>query len=555
MQGLLPAAEISALEEHLDRCERCAGLVIELAEVLVPGGAAAPSRTIGRYRLLEALGSGAMGAVYAAYDAELDRRVALKLLRPDTGADREAARERLLAEARALARLQHPNVVAVHDAGREGDEVYVAMELVAGRTLGDWIAAEGPTWQRTVRAHLEAARGLAAAHRAGLVHRDVKPRNLLVGDGGRVRVADFGLAGAEREPGVAGTPAYMAPEQHAGAPADARSDQFGLAVSLYEALHGHRPFAGDSGAEVARSARAGVIRGPGHRAVPGRVLRVVVRALSAAPDDRFRTMDDFADALEGAIGAGRRRELISAAAIAGAAVVVVVPVLWWATSRDDEAPGPVVVAEHVARPASIADAETATAQLDRAQRLLDRGDGAGCLEALAAAASLTVPGVQQKLIEHTRALCTMRAGDCDAGQAALRGWFTRWEAPPGGDEPMRSLAAVYCQPEDAEGAERLLRAVSQANLAAKDGRCARAEELARMARAVAGEADRLSGNPYTSTILTAGCRARAGDCEAAWALWLEAYRFQFATDLAPAELEATARQTFGAAHASCAADP
>jgi serine/threonine protein kinase len=206
--------------------------------------------------VLDRIGAGGMGVVYAAYDPELDRRVALKLLRPDRfGSD--ADRLRLLREAQALARLADPHVVSVYDTGTFGDRVFVAVELVEGETLRQWLGglrAAPRSWREVLARFLPAGRGLAAAHAAGLVHRDFKPENVLLGRDGRVRVADFGLAEAAPEPGgklaalpaewglVLGTPAYMAPEQLRGIAVDARSDQFSFCVALFEALYG-RPSA------------------------------------------------------------------------------------------------------------------------------------------------------------------------------------------------------------------------------------------------------------------------------------------------------------------------
>jgi serine/threonine protein kinase len=159
-----------------------------------------PAR-IGRFLVIRALGSGGMGIVVEAFDAELDRRVALKLLRARDGAPSSHAR--LLREAQAMARLSHPNVVQVHDVGTVGAQVFIAMELVVGQTLASWQAAGKHEWRAIVRMYLEAGRGLAAAHAAGLVHRDFKPDNVLVGRDGRVRVADFGLAREDRDPEAA----------------------------------------------------------------------------------------------------------------------------------------------------------------------------------------------------------------------------------------------------------------------------------------------------------------------------------------------------------------
>jgi len=281
---------------------------------------------VSRYVILHLLGQGGMGVVYAGYDPELDRKVALKLLRPDR-ARGEAARLRLLGEAQAIARLSHPNVVAVFDAGSFGDQVFLAMELVPGRTLREWLDAGSRSWREVAALFLGAGRGLAAAHAAGLVHRDFKPENVLLGDDGRVRVVDFGLArpagieAAEDDPGVIrGTPAYMAPEQLCGGPADARSDQYGFCVALWEALYGVRP--GAAAGSAAGGQRAS-------RRVPPWLRQALERGLSTDPADRHSSMD----ALLAVLGRDPwllRRRLLAAAAVllvAGAAGIA------WQRSR------------------------------------------------------------------------------------------------------------------------------------------------------------------------------------------------------------------------------
>jgi tetratricopeptide (TPR) repeat protein/predicted Ser/Thr protein kinase len=301
---------------------------------------------VGRYVILDRIGSGGMGVVYAAYDPELDRRVALKLLRPDRFTH-EAGRSRLLREAQALARLTHPNVVAVHDAGTFGDRVFVAMELVEGETLRQWLEAGTRSWREALDHLLPAGRGLAAAHAAGLVHRDFKPENVLLGRDGRVRVVDFGLAkaladAAEMPPEdaaetgsggeplspltewgvVLGTPAYMAPEQLRGIAADARSDQFSFCVALYEALYGQRPFAGQGPREIAEAVLRGEPReAPAGSRVPGWLREVVYRGLKADPRERYPSMDDLLQDLERDPSAVRRRWLLAAAIVLVAGAV------------------------------------------------------------------------------------------------------------------------------------------------------------------------------------------------------------------------------------------
>ncbi|MFP2913145.1 protein kinase domain-containing protein, partial [Pyxidicoccus sp. 3LFB2] len=299
LEGLLPEEQRTRVLAHVEGCEPCQEHVAMgtsstegLTDVADERPPLSQGSTLARYVVLERIGRGAMGDVYAAYDPELDRQVALKLLRPE-GRHLEELRSRLLREAQALARLAHPNVVTVHDVGVAGDCLFLALELVEGTTLAEWLKA--PRAQGEVlRVFRDAGLGLAAAHAAGLVHRDFKPSNVLVGQDGRVRVTDFGLArpsnrglrpraasASPRAPNgpapltrtgvLVGTPAYMAPEQQQGQGVDALSDQFSFCVALYEALHGVRPFEGLNLEELARAAREGRIRAPERDAkVPAR---------------------------------------------------------------------------------------------------------------------------------------------------------------------------------------------------------------------------------------------------------------------------------------------
>ena len=247
--------------------------------------------TLGRYVVLDCLGSGGMGVVYRAHDFALDRRVSLKLLRTGGGRDQESRRERLVTEAQALARVSHPNVLVVHDVGTWEDEVYLALEHVEGETLLSWLDRAVRTPAEIRGMFLQAARGLQAIHAAGLVHRDVKPENLLVGRDGRLRVADLGLAITTGSPAPEqaretlrpGTPGYMPLEQHRGEPLDPRADQFSLAVALYEALLGRRPYGTRGASREALEAR--LARGPGVTvprcaAIPPRLRRVLEHSLS-----------------------------------------------------------------------------------------------------------------------------------------------------------------------------------------------------------------------------------------------------------------------------------
>jgi eukaryotic-like serine/threonine-protein kinase len=293
---------------------------------------------VGRYLVLGELGRGGMGIVYRAYDPELDRPLALKRLRTRGLPPDSPAHARLRREAQTLARLSHPHVVTIYDVGQDDAGLFIAMELVEGEDLAGWIGQGLHPWPAVVERLAAAGHGLAAAHRVGVVHRDFKPANVLLGRDGRVAVTDFGLARPETTPTEAptgedrsfhpdakgpddsrltrlgarvGTPAYMAPEQHAGEPpADARADQYAFCIVLYEALYGQRPFSGADVASLAASKRVGVQRWPDdppRHAVPRRLRRVLARGLQPDPALRFARMEDLLARLDP--GARRRTTL------------------------------------------------------------------------------------------------------------------------------------------------------------------------------------------------------------------------------------------------------
>jgi len=299
-----------------------AGFVVtpsaESTQSTEPGSTAAPgsdedvalaglgqTRRLGRYTLLELLGHGGMGVVFAAYDEELDRKVAIKFMH-HTGVD-PRVRAMLLGEAQALARLAHPNVIHVYEVGETEDRVFLAMEFVRGQTLRQWLRLPR-SWPEVVAMFLQAGRGLAAAHQAGLVHCDFKPENALVGQDGRVRVLDFGLARRQASPAEAdaperpeaapgdsrprgGTPGYIPPEQYEQRPVDARSDQFSFCVALFEALHGQRPFAGETAMALMLQVLRGELRGaPGEAKIPARLRRAIRKGLALDPAARHPTM-------------------------------------------------------------------------------------------------------------------------------------------------------------------------------------------------------------------------------------------------------------------------
>ncbi len=373
-RGQLAPAERSSLEQHLDVCEPCAALVSALARLFASASWGAgeassppslhasepePEPTLGRYRVRGRLGAGAMGLVLDAYDPELERHVAIKLLHG--AAEAGGIAPTLLDEARAMARLAHPHVVAVYDVGRVGEQRFVAMERVEGPTLRAWLAASARSQAEILAAFVGAGRGLAAAHAVGLVHRDFKPDNVLMARDGRARVTDFGLAaarlgvsppaspreldatatlrvadtsaatpageGTHASGTIVGTPAYMAPEQWLGRQADARSDQFAFCVALHEALLGRRPFAGETLAELRASVLAGRRVVVQTRGVPRWLLALLDRGLSIDPARRHADMTALLGELERVRrGAGRHPLVVASfglAALLGAGIVMV----------------------------------------------------------------------------------------------------------------------------------------------------------------------------------------------------------------------------------------
>jgi tetratricopeptide (TPR) repeat protein/tRNA A-37 threonylcarbamoyl transferase component Bud32 len=290
----------------------------EPAALYLPAG----TEIAGRYVVAERLGAGGMGVVYRARDPHLGRDVAIKVLLDDS----EGGQQRLLREANAMAQLSHPNVVAAYDVGRWSHGVFVAMEFVEGRTLRAWLKERPRSWREVRDVFVGAGQGLRAMHEAGLVHRDFKPANVLIDERGRVRLADLGLVraeggGGDAAPGLltvagVGTPAYMAPEQHAGQPVDARSDQYAFCVALWEALSGALPFTG----ELAAAKDRGPPDPPA--GLPAHLRRALVQGLQPDRQRRHASMAALVAVLERDPAALRRRVLALAgtALVAGASV-------------------------------------------------------------------------------------------------------------------------------------------------------------------------------------------------------------------------------------------
>jgi serine/threonine-protein kinase len=308
IDGQLAGDELTAVRAHLDGCAGCRALVAGTVEPSELG----KGTLVGRYVVVQHIGAGAMASVYSAYDTLLDRRVALKLLSSREGGS--DAQELLLREAQVLASFSHPNVTTVFDTGTFGDQVFLAMELVDGGTLRQWLATPH-TRAEILSVFVAAGQGLAAAHKTGIVHRDFKPENVLVGSDGRVRVTDFGLAGPTGGAGShGGTPAYMAPEQMSGWPSDARVDIFSFSVSLYEALYGIRPFAGETMSALRAAIIDGKLREPPRRA-PSWLHKLVLSGLASDPAQRPESMEALLTALA-ADPARRRRRWLATAALA-----------------------------------------------------------------------------------------------------------------------------------------------------------------------------------------------------------------------------------------------
>ena len=349
-QGMAEGTERAALEAHLETCAECRGLVATLLRALGPEGEGTPRKgqVVGRFVVLEPIGAGAIGEVFSAWDSVLERTVALKRLHPSLfGNDADGLREKLLAEARALAKVHHPHVVSVFDVVPWDDTLVIVMELIPhAKTLR--VLAKEVSWRELTRLYVEAGRGLLAAHAAGVVHRDFKPDNALLGEG-RVRVCDFGLSlsptpgpvaeGEERRSSISGTPAYLAPERWQGAAATPTTDAWAFATSLYEGLCGALPFQ----SRTADTRLVEVRKGPPpiapERQVPAALEAVLRRALALDPAERFASLTDLVDALEGILAPRRSPSAAVLLGIGGLLVLGTTGLvgLKWRSQCDDAA--------------------------------------------------------------------------------------------------------------------------------------------------------------------------------------------------------------------------
>jgi len=359
--GSLDEAERARAEAHVADCPECRAVLAEAAldqGETDPSDSALFSKSVGRYRLLALLGAGAAGVVYRAFDPELERVVALKILVNSAEDSGQGPKEHILREARAMAQLSHPNVVTVFDVGLADESVFIVMDYAPGTTLEKWLQAAERSQAEIVAAFSAAGRGLEAAHAKRLVHRDFKPENVLVSSDGQVKVTDFGLARSlgraergvltglrggdvtTRTRGVFGTPAYMAPELFDGAPANASSDQFSFCVALLGALLGRHPFGADGGvraSELISRMREARIDFSGKR-LPPALKELILRGLCAEPSERFSDMTALLAALERARGQSARPRRRLVAALAGFALVVLLLALPYVSQKSANAP-------------------------------------------------------------------------------------------------------------------------------------------------------------------------------------------------------------------------
>lgn len=330
-QGELPEQERASLMAHIDACPSCSELLFMLTELegeaapfhseeLLPSASKRPLM-IGRYEVIEQAGVGGLGVVYKARDTRLDRVVAVKLLRPDVLATRpeqaDEATQRLQREARALARHDHPHIVTIHDMDRHGDQFFIACAFIDGGNLRDWSRARNRHWREVVALCLQVARALVAAHAEGIVHRDVKPENVLLRQGSdHALLTDFGMATlplktsttrfatdelATQQGMILGTPAYMSPEQLDGQSATPASDQFSFCVMLYEALYGFRPYHATDYQELLQVLKRGELVKPSSSTIPDEVFEVLAEGLRPMPGERHEEMATLTSKLEALI--------------------------------------------------------------------------------------------------------------------------------------------------------------------------------------------------------------------------------------------------------------
>jgi eukaryotic-like serine/threonine-protein kinase len=261
----------------------------------------------GRYEIIKELGKGGMGVVYQAHDPQIDRPVALKVLRVDRVVNEEFVL-RFFKEAKFIGRLSHPNIVTVHDVGRDHGTIYIAMEYLQGKPLNEVIRSGRLSVEETMDIAVQVSNALGYAHNKGIVHRDIKPSNIILTDEGSVKLTDFGIARADDQNAaqqtqtgvILGTPFYMSPEQVMGRRVDGRSDLFSLGVILYELIVGHKPFKGDHFTAIFRAITEDIPVAPIQidASIPQSISDLIIKTLSKNPDARFQTGQEMSHALK-----------------------------------------------------------------------------------------------------------------------------------------------------------------------------------------------------------------------------------------------------------------
>ncbi len=515
-RGRLAGAALEQAEAHLDGCSRCRRAVAELLRDSTVSAAAAPAPApirpgtcIGRYVVIERVGAGATGQVLAAYDPVLDRKVALKLLRPHASSEEHKAR--LVREAKTLARLAHPNVVTLFDVGEWEGQVFISLEFVAGGSAADWVARQGRAWRDVVTLFVQAGRGLAAAHEAGVVHRDFKPDNVLVHPDGRALVTDFGLAGHfessaggghARDVGLThsgallGTPAYMAPDQLEGRPASAASDQFSFCVALFEALYGQKPWRAETVAELVKAQQSRALVVPERDDVPAAVRRVVLRGLEPDAAARFPSMTALVFELERA-ARGSRRVVPVAVALFGVSALAL--------------GGGLLLGQRVrVRPACALAAERHAKTWGPGQRA-----------ALKSAFAATKLGYADKQLDLVRAALDARASAwsaqaleaCEASHEAADGakaWHARLACLDERFAELESIVSVFASPSN----ETVTRAARVVERLPGPGACASAAETVRFVAAPAELQQRSQATALAATASALNESGRFKDAEA-----------------------------------------
>ncbi len=497
----------------------------------------APGSTVGRYVVHHRLAAGGMGVIYTAYDPQLDREVALKLLRgtrTQSGLD-SGGQARLLREAQAMAQLSHPNVLPVYDVGTHANSVFVAMELVKGHTLDKWVTAKPRGWQEILDLFVQAGRGLVAAHDAGLIHRDFKPSNVLIGADDRPRVADFGIARSVRavdrpvKPpttdsgrvvslstpltqagALMGSPGYMAPEQYAGGATSAATDQFSYCVALYEAFYGERPFKGGTIAELAHAATIGrVPPAPKGSAVPPWIHRVIEQGLAPDPAQRHPSMAALLIALSRDPAQAARRRL-AIGAIAVGAVASVLALVWVEHNRSRACQGAEKRLAGVWDPSIRARAEQAFTSSGRAYAALSWTRVSAAMDAYASAwvaarteacEATRIRGEQTEAQLQLRLTCLDRRLDelgtlADAFESADTGVVDQSAGAVGQLSPVAACANVKSledrrqpPPEARDAVERVGHVLAQGRALAAAGKFALAREKLQPAVAEAAARD------------------------------------------------------------------